>query len=376
MWIETSKIELENAVNLIGKALLNRVDGELGTILMSAKKGEEVMTLKTTNGELTIDATAGAQADYDCEVMVNGKLFADLIRKIPNGEITLQLQEKQLEVIYSDGTVNLPILEKNSDFWFVGEEKHNQIITVNSSLFKKMANRVLPFVATDNARPNLKGVNFRTDSYFKMLIACALDGYRMAKVEMKASMSDKAIIDVIVPTTAINAIAQIVEDSTQIEICLSDTGRTLSLKYANCKIVTRLLNEKFIDYGKIIPKDSSVKCDMPREKTLQCLERAGLFDGQGRTKLTFANGCLEMSIKTLSERGSLTEKIEAKTACYNGVEDLNITFNNKYLVQAFKALTEKEVLFEASKPSDPATIKVDNGDLNTLFLILPIRTLD
>lgn len=365
----TSKVELEYAVNLVSKALASKVDGDLGLIHISAK--DDKIKLYTSNGELTIESTIDAEVHEDGDVAVNGKLFCDTVHKIAGGEV--EISKPTLKdcfwLDYKGGKMEMPTLP------FVYSKVENEFIdttiTIEASKFKDIAKKVLSCVATDITRPLLRGVNIITKE--NKLIAVALDGYRMSKIETQTERTGKEEINIIVPATAINAIASIVDSGTKIVFNFSAKGNVVIVIYGGCIITAKLYQGEFVKYEKIIPATAKHKFEIDKEKLLQTFERANLLGGQGIAKMFTEVD--DFCISSLSESGHIDDKIE-----FNEIFDkfggFKISVSIKFVLQALKTISDKTILLKATEPNDPFTISCTDSGNETLFLILPIRTID
>lgn len=358
----TSKVELENAINLVGKALVSKISGEDGTICLIEHDDE--LKLITTNECLTIEAAVNAETldPFAKPVRVNGKLFSETVRKAADGDITLEQVGNHLSIIHADGKTTIPLLDGAGKARALDEKTVDTKITIDASKFKDIAKRVIPFCSTDNVRPVLKGVNFSTEGITLTAVSC--DGFRLAKVVVECVRNGERDINVTVPATAINVIAAIIDDGSKIEIGLSSTGNFIVVYYNGIKVTSRLLNGDYINYENFFPKSFKTTAEITRIKLLATLERTVLLGGDNNlARFAITDGKLRVTAAT--EDGSLDDSVTID----NDGNAVNIAFNAKFITQALKTLSCDDVNFECNRPNDPAIFR--NG--NTSFLILPVR---
>lgn len=143
----------------------------------------------------------------------------------------------------------------------------------------------------------------------------------------------------------------------------------LSAVGGDVKIIARLMDGDFIKYKQILPTDHVTRVRVNRKELLDGIERVALMARESKSNLIkFAISREMMEISANSEIGRSNEEIPCSTIG----DDIEIAFNNKYLVDVFKALEEEEIYLDFNSNVSPCVVRPVNGDA-FYYLILPVR---
>ena len=326
---------------------------------------DQNLRLVTTDMELGIDHVMEANIIKEGSVVVDAKLFGEIVRKLPDSEVEISLKDNS-ELLIKCASVKFNILSYNpSEFPELPKIKEEQVYEVPQGLFKNMIRQTVFATAEDETRPILTGVLMEIEK--DMLNMVALDGYRVAlrKGRIKSELCNK----VVVPGKTLNEINHIMSEEEDEKIKISLTNNHALFTINNTKLISRLLEGEFINYNQVIPKEYSSRVKVETGQLLDSIERASLLGREGHNnlvKFTFTDG--KMIINSNSELGNVHEEIEIE---YEG-EDLQIAFNSKYFIDALRVVNDDFIYLEFTTALSPGIIKPVSND-NIIYLILPVR---
>ena len=128
--------------------------------------------------EIGIKTVIPVKSDDSGEFILNARLFAEMIRKMPSEEILIEVSEN-FQVTISGGvtTFNIPATSAEEYPALPKKEEENKI-TISQPVLKDMINQTKFAVAVTDLKPVLKGELFEIENGTLTLVA--LDGYRLA----------------------------------------------------------------------------------------------------------------------------------------------------------------------------------------------------
>lgn len=357
--------DLADAVGKVYKAVSARTTNPvLEGIKIKAENG--TLKLTATDLELAIEKIIVADVKIEGETVVPGRFFAEFVKKLTQEQIELSLNEaNRLKIKYTDSEGELQCLNAD-DYPEVKELSDAQKFVIVKNEFKDLVNKVAFSVATDDARPMLKGVLLEIDEI--TLTAVALDGYRMAKC-VKPIEKTSAMMHALVPARCLTEISRLIDDSTDpVEVCIQKNYLSVDLEHT--RITTRLLDLDFINYKQIIPAYFETIATLPKDQFEAGLERAILLSRSDKSNLVrFDLRENVMQLSSNSEIGNITEKIFIKL---DG-KDLSIAFNARYFTEVLRYIDSESIMIKFTDSVSPCIIVPTGALEDFMYLILPVR---
>ena len=324
--------------------------------------------LKVTGYDLKegIYTTIGANIAQIGSIVVNARLFGDIIRKLPDGIVLIE----------TDG-LNVNVRCGNSDFNIMGisPEEYPEMpdvdgqdsIEIPEKILRSMIDQTIFAVSTNDARPVYTGILFETEQ--DMLTLVAIDGYRLAKRSERLSQTRAQDIHFIVPGSALGDIQRICEDKDD-EVKISIGAKHISFTIGETVVVTRRLEGEFLNYKKSIPDNFRHILKIEREEFMAVIDRVSLIISEKNSNpihFSLNEGSIHCSCATP------IGKAEDSCLCEGSGEGLEIGFNDRYLMDALKATGKDELLFCLNTSSSPCILKAADGTEDFIYMILPVR---
>ena len=358
-----NKQTLLEAISYTQKAITGKFSLPiLQGILIKAE--DSTVTMIGSDKDLTIETKFAANIKESGSVVVDAKLFGEIIRKLPNAEIEISTNE--------NNTINIncmkfktTLLHLNSDEYpDLPQIEEGTTFTIPQKQIKHMIKGTIFAIAQEETRPIFTGVLFETSN--KKLNLVALDGYRVA-IRSEYIDSDAEVRKVI-PGKTLNEVAKILEESDEV-VDISFTDNHILFKIGETKVISRLLEGEFIQYNTIIPQEFKSKVFAKKEELLSSIERTSLMAKEGKTNLVKINiDDNNIVISSNSQLGTAVEEV----MCELQGDTQKIAFNSKYLIDIFKILEGEEVQMELYSSVNPCVVKSKDSD-NSLYMLLPVR---
>jgi DNA polymerase-3 subunit beta len=359
------KTKLQEAISVTQKAVTGKSAMPiLQGLFIDASEGK--ITIIGSDIDLSIETKIDANIIEAGKVVVDARLFGDIVRKLPNSNIEISSStDNSIEIICEKTKFNL-IHMNADDFPTLPSIDEDNIFSIEQKLLKSMIRGTMFAIAQEESRPILTGVLVEIKDGKINLVA--LDGYRLA-LKSESIDSDNSI-KAVIPGKTLSEVVKILEDEGEVNITF--TSNHILINLGETKIISRLLEGEFIKYTSIIPEEYSLKITVERNKILNCIERASLVAKEGNTNLIkFDINDEYMVLTSNSQLGNVREELNI---ILQG-EPLEIAFNAKYMIDLLKIMDEEEIYMEFSSSVSPCLVKNKQND-NCTYLVLPVRLLN
>ena len=365
------KDKILKAINSVVKAVASKTTMPiLEGILIQTNDNEIKLT--------TYDLEIGIEYVMDCEVkeqgstVVNAIMFSEIIRKLPDSEIYLTLNEKNLLEIECEGSLYKLATMNPEEFPELPKIEVENSIEIEQNTLKNMIRKTIFAVSTEENRPIFTGCLFEIEN--NKLTLVAVDGFRLALRNIYLNKETNNF-SAVIPGKTLNEVNKILLDSfDMIKIGVSKNQALFEMD--NCKIVTRILEGEFLNYKSVIPSNWETRIKVNKNNLQDCFERISLISSSSVEKEK--KYPVKVSVEIGKDTISCTNQTgDAKEEIYVSTEGKNIEagFNPKYFLDSLKAIDEEEVYVELGTNISPCLIKpVDNN--NYTYMILPIRLKD
>lgn len=238
------------------------------------------ITLIGSDMDVSIQTLVDANIMEEGSIVIDAKIFGEIIRKLPNSTIRIETMENQLIKITCEKSIFDVVYMNTNEFPELPEINENLKISVNQNILKNMIKGTSFAIAQDETRPILQGILFEVRN--KNLNLVALDGYRLA---IKSEFLDTDIdIEVVIPGKTLNEVSKILEDIDEI-VDITFTNNHILFNLKRTKIISRLLEGKFINYKSLLPQEHKLFVNVNRQELQNAIERASLMAKDGNTNL-------------------------------------------------------------------------------------------
>ena len=272
MKIICEKDKLLKAINSVTKAVASKTTMPvLEGILIQTNDNEIKLT--------TYDLEIGIEYILECDVkeqgatVVNATMFSEIIRKLPDTEINITLNDKNLLVIECEGSLYKLATMNPQEFPELPQINIENSIEIEQNTLKDMIRKTIFAVSTEENRPIFTGCLFEISNNKLNLVA--VDGFRLA---WKNKYLQNKINDftAVIPGRTLNEINKIILDSfDNIKIGVAKNQALFEME--NCKIVTRLLDGDFLNYSSVIPENWETRIRVNKNIIQNSFERISLI---------------------------------------------------------------------------------------------------
>lgn len=358
---------LSKALNTVSKAVSTRTTIPiLKGILIEADENGKIR-LAASDLDLSIEKITDAEVSEAGSVVVQSKLFGDIIRKLPSEDITIEASDDNRVLIKNSRSEFVIVGLAADEFPSFGEtEEDAEEILLDKEIFREMIGKTAFSASIDESKGIITGV--LTEISGEKMTMVALDGFRMAVTrEACKNSADKKFI---ISAKIMNELSKIIADTeSEDDMKLLVGSKKAMALFKDTKVVIRLLEGEFIKYNDIIPKEHKIRITVARNELLDAIERASLLAKEGKNNLVRIKLEEDMLIiSSRSEEGNVREEcMISKEGDY-----LEIGFNSKYVSDVIKSIDDEEIAMEFNANINPCLVKPLSGDAYE-YLILPVR---
>ena len=371
MKIVCEKEKILKAINSVTKAVASKTTMPILEGILIQTNDKEVK-LTTYDLEIGIEYIIDADVREQGAIVVNAIMFSEIIRKLPDTEINISLNEKNLLVIECEGSLYKLATMNPEEFPELPQINVENSIDIEQNVLKEMIRKTIFAVSTEENRPIFTGCLFEIKN--NKLNVVAVDGFRLAW-KSKFLQNSSNDFTAVIPGRTLNEVNKIILDSfDNIKIGVAKNQALFEME--NCKLVTRLLDGEFLNYSSVIPENWETRVRVNKNIIQNCFERISLISASSIEKEK------KYPVKVSVDIGKITisctnQTGDAKEEMYVSTEGQNLEagFNPKYFLDALRAIDDEEIFVDFGTSISPCIIRpVDDGDY--IYMILPIRLKD
>jgi len=341
----------------------------LNGILLTAH--DNYLTFQATDLDLAIECSLPAEVITEGTVVVPARHFSDIVRRLPNQNITLEYNSELRLLTLSYASAQFSINTYNADeFPNLPSKPETPNIEIAQELLKKIINQVAFAASTDPIRPIFTGVFMEIAN--DHLLFVATDTHRLAK----RSTSNCKIIDIdtlrqtIIPARALTELNRLITDEDTL-LRISINANNISFYTDEFFFYTKPIQGLYPDHQKVLPTNFQNQLNVDIDNILPSIERAALLVSakDGNSIVHFDINDENLIINSVSaDLGSVHEEISIT----NEGKELNISFNTKYFLDILKNIDSEQIIIKFSGHLSPCIITPVSEE-EYLYLLLPVR---
>lgn len=297
-------------------------------------------------------------------IILTAKLFAEIVRRSPDEDITIDVDDRNTATITSGVSCFTIIGMDSAEFPELPKITDADTIKMPQELLKCMIRQTLFAVADNTAKPIHQGSLFKIEN--GNLDVVSVDGYRLALRREAINYANNT--EFVVPGKTLAEVLKLLKDSEgEVEICPS--RRHILFRIDNYTVISALLEGEFLDYKSALPKDKKTEVTVSTRTMIESVERVSLLiTDRLKSPVRCVIGEDTVKLFCTTTMGRATDQISAEISG----DQLEIGFNNKYLLDALRAAETDEVRLQLGGPISPMLVLPKEGDAFS-FLVLPVR---
>ena len=297
-------------------------------------------------------------------------ILYDILRKISsNSDLNFDLKsENKLSLKSENADFNLLCLPTDN-FPSFADEFESQEINLNNNRFLKLLNKTRISISNDDTRHYLNGIFLHlTEAHGRnFLTGVATDSHRLSSSSLEIEKTDGFSSLILPRKTVFQLCSLLAETSDQLTMQASENKIKFSI--GNIKLISKVIDGKFPDYKKVVPTSNDKTLIVSSKDFINSIERVTSvsLDRKEGVKLVINKDHVQLSVNSANS-GEGNEKIKAEFTS----ENLNISFNSKYLIDIISEVEDKNLKMNLKNSVSPVLIE-DVSDKNSYYVIMPMK---
>ena len=363
MKLNCSQSKLAEAVTNVQRAVSSKTSlPALEGILIKAYKNQ--ITLCGYDLEIGITTVIDADVITEGEIVVSAKLLGDIVRRLPEENVHIETDDRLITYIFSGQAEYRIVGISSAEYPEIPSFEKTDTLTIQSGLLKNMIKQTLFAISDNISKPIYTGSLFDIED--KIIRIVSVDGYRMALRKEPIDCEENSRF--VVPGKALSEILKLVsEEKENTEIILGQRHAIFHIEQYS--VFTRLIEGTFLDYKSTIPKENKTQAPVGTREMINSVERMSLLTSekiQSPIRFTVTEDSIKLSCSTAI--GKANDVIKTTVSG----EEVEIGFNNRYLLDALRNADTDIVNLQFNGPLTPMKIVPVQGD-SFLFLVVPMR---
>ena len=336
----------------------------------------EELTLSSFDYEVSANSRIPANVEEKGEVLVSGRLLADISKSLPNKPVTIELDGQKVNMRCGSSHFTLAVMPL--DEYPLLPLQPPLAGTVDSEVLTQAISQVSIAASRDDTLPILTGVRMEIDGEHMTLLAT--DRYRLAMRELDWEPADTSIEQVaLVKARILQDVSKSMTSGAKVEIGLSNEmvaggASLIGFASSNRRTTSTMMDGDYPPVRGLFPESTPITAVCDRHELLEAVKRMSLVaERKTSVRLSFSDGQLGLE----AGQGDNAQASEAIEAHLNG-EDIATAFNPQFLLDGLGVLDTDFVRFGFTHPTKPAVMtgqsKVDEGEVTQFrYLLMPIR---
>jgi DNA polymerase III subunit beta len=366
MKLSLSRDSLLSTVQLVGRVVSTRSTlPSLAGILISAD--QDGARMRATDLELGLTRPLdGARVDREGTALAPGRLLADVVRNLPEGDVVLEHRAEQRDVELTAGGARFHFRTLPTEDFPRLPEFEGEAARLPGPGLAETIDRVATAASRDEVRPILTGILVEAEG--NRLTMVATDSYRLSVKQTELDDALEERLEANVPARALRELARAIAAESAGEVEISLTRNQVVFRAGAVVLSSRLIEGQFPSWRQLIPESFEHEVRLPRAELLEVTKRIGqLAQRNAPLRLAFAEGELTVAAET-PEVGDASETLPAP---FTG-EPLEIAFNPQFLIDGIDSVDGDEIAIQLSSPLRPGLLRpVGRDDFS--YLAMPIR---
>jgi len=339
------------------------------------KTGNQV---ELTTSDLEIQVRTTVQFDGDAGTLsttVGARKLIDILRSMPSDQ-TVSLTSNQNKMTLQGGKSRFTLQTLPADDFPLVQEAADfgPVFSVPQKVLKALINQVHFAMAVHDIRYYLNGILFVAEG--RNLTLVATDGHRLALAQAELD-TDIPKQEVILPRKTVLELMRLLKDgkgedkestdSAPIEMRFA--GNQAKFSFSGMEFVTKLVEGKFPDYNRVIPKNHKFRLTLGRAPLLSSLQRAAILTSEKfkAVRLSFEPGLLSIASSN-AEQEEAKEEIEID---YAG-DKIETGFNVTYLMDALANMSQDMVCIDLNDSASSALLTIPDTT-GFKYVVMPMR---
>ncbi len=359
------KSMLVTGLNITGRTVAQK--SAIAAIEGILCKAEDGLSLTGFNMETAITYLIDAEVSDAGACVFPAKLFADIIRRLPEGPVTVVVDDNykvSIRAGYASFTISA---EPADDYPELPDVGSGRSIRIPQMAMKELISGTIFAVSENQGRPIHTGVKFEVED--KLISAIAVDGFRLARRSYHTEEATGRTLSFVVPAQGLKELEKILQDE-DADVAFTLGSKHILFQVGCATLICRLLEGEFLDWRKVMPTNCPIRLVANVGELSSALERVGLIVSE---KYKSPVRCVFSDQVLLLKTNTTIGAAEDRCSFAGDGKELEIGFNVRYLCDALRAIEGDEVVLELTNGLSPIVMTPADEKYDYSYMVLPVR---
>ncbi|MCP1314147.1 MULTISPECIES: DNA polymerase III subunit beta [unclassified Halomonas] len=337
----------------------------LSNVLIQVEGDQVALTGTDLEVEL-VGRTVASQVEQEGGATVPARKLMDICKSLPEqSEIQLALEEGRAVLRSGRSRFTLSTLPV-AEFPNIEDGASSQELSIPRGTLKHLIEATSFAMAQQDVRYYLNGMLLDIQNH--LLRAVATDGHRLAMCSRQTEVAVAEPQKMIVPRKGILELSRLLDDSDE-PVSLTLGATHLRAHTGDFTFTSKLIDGKFPDYERVVPKNGDKVLIADRAELRQVLSRTAILSNEKYrgVRLYLEEG----NLKVMANNPEQEEAEENVAIEYTG-PGMEVGFNVGYLVDVLAVLDEERVQMTLADPNSSALLEEPGGG-DALYVVMPMR---
>lgn len=364
MKIRAPKQELMKSLGIVLRAVPSRTTMNiLYCILIDATV--DTIRFTANDMELGIETTVEGTIEERGLICLDAKMFSEIIRKMPEDEITIEVGTDFQTTISCENSVFRIAGKDTTEFSPLPSIDREDPVVLTQFQLKEMIRQTIFSVSPNDANKMMTGELLQIRENEIRLVA--LDGHRIAIRRLVLNVANENR-EAIIPGKTMNEIGKILTGEMEDEVRLYFTKNHVLFEMDQTVVVSRLIEGVYFRVDQMMSNDYETRIEVNKSAFFEAVDRALLFTSEAdKRPLVLTVGADSMNLKISSPMGSMSDDVEI------GMEgkELKIGFNPKLILDALRVIDNEQILIYFLNSKAPCFIR--DEEQSYIYMVLPVN---
>ncbi|HAZ60777.1 MAG TPA: DNA polymerase III subunit beta [Gammaproteobacteria bacterium] len=337
----------------------------LGNVLILAD--ESGIEMVGSDNEVEVSFRSDHPVMVRGSTTVNARKLHDIVRALPEG-LECQIEQDENHLLLRAGRSRFSLVTlPAADFPRVPEVEGGIRFELPARSLRRLIERSQFAMAQQDFRYYLNGLLVELAG--ARLRAVATDGHRLALTEQTLEQEvSSELQQFILPRKGVSEALRLLPDAADVASVIIAASH-LALTVGHQRLVSRLVDARYPDYERVLPREARAVLEAPREALRQAFNRIAILSNEKYRgiRLNLADGLLKVS----AQNPELEMAEEEMEVSYTG-QPLEVGFNVSYLLEALAAMDVETVAIEFTDPNSSCLLRASEGSLDR-YVVMPMR---
>ena len=330
-------------------------------------RANDSLSLTGYNMETAITYRIDAEVTDPGQCILPARLFGDIIRRLPEGPVTVVVDDNY-KVSIRSGYASFTIsAESADDYPELPDVGTGRSVSIPQTALKDLISGTIFAVSENQGRPIHTGVKFEVED--NAVSAIAVDGFRLARRTYHTEDATGRNVSFVVPAQGLKEVEKILSDNGE-DVAFVLGQKHILYQIGTATVICRLLEGDFLDWRRVVPTNCPIKLTAHVSDLTSSIERVGLIVSEkykSPVRCLFGNQVVQL--RTSTTIGAA----EDQCSLAGDGKELEIGFNVRYLADALRAIPSEEVVLELTNGLSPIVLTPAESKYDYAYMVLPVR---